>query len=472
MRVGIYQSEVQTYSVTWMQAEEFPEKDALRALARLLGHPDGNPFRELVRPGDHVVIKPNWVMDKHPLHLDIFSIVTHPALLRAVTDLVFEAVKGDVAITIADAPQSDCNFENLMNVTQSLVLQEYYWKKYQYKLVLRDLRQLGVVVEDGYVRAEQRIHLPGDPEGYAVISLGNLSAFTGMPGVERLYGADYDRSETIQHHNSHRHEYLVSKTVLGADLLISVPKLKTHKKVGVTLNAKAMVGINGNKNWLAHFRVGSPTQGGDQYPDTEAVSAQTIAGITRFLVDKLLASESRIGERLFGAIRTLYRHLKPTLGLQKKGRLSYDAGNWYGNDTAWRMTADLAQIVLFADLVGQIHEQPQRRFFSVIDGIVAGEGEGPLSPTPKPVGVLLGGSNLLAVDLVGARLMGYDWRKIKSLAWLSQRGFQAMRINNPAMEIEVCSNCIAWESLLCNEELLGLNFEPHPGWKGHIEIKL
>jgi hypothetical protein len=41
--------------------------------------------------------------------------------------------------------------------------------------------------------------------------------------VDRLYGDDYDRSETILHHNGNRHEYLVSGTILRADVVISVP---------------------------------------------------------------------------------------------------------------------------------------------------------------------------------------------------------------------------------------------------------
>ena len=71
-------------------------------------------FRARLPPARTVVIKPNWVMDQHPLHLDIFSVITHPAMLRAVADLAFEAMAGEGKIIIADAPQWDCNFEHLL----------------------------------------------------------------------------------------------------------------------------------------------------------------------------------------------------------------------------------------------------------------------------------------------------------------------------------------------------------------------
>src|SRR5690606_12091736 len=91
------------------------------------------------------------------------------------------------------------------------------------------------------------------------------------------------------------------------------------------------------------------------------------------------------------------------------------SGNWHGNDTTWRMCLDLNRILLYADADGRWHETPARRFFSLVDGVIAGEGNGPLDPTPKPVGVIVAGFNPVAVDMTCARLMGFDYRKIPLL---------------------------------------------------------
>ena len=77
--------------------------------------------------------------------------------------------------------------------------------------------------------------------------------------------------------NGHN-DYLLSETVLSADLVVNLPKLKTHKKTGVTLALKNMVGINGDKNLLPHHSVGSIAAGGDEYPFTiELVQSEDIS---------------------------------------------------------------------------------------------------------------------------------------------------------------------------------------------------
>jgi len=50
---------------------------------------------------------------------------------------------------------------------------------------------------------------------------------------------------------------------------------------------------------------------------------------------------------------------------------------------------------------------PQRRLLHIVDGIVAGEGEGPLSPDPKACGLLVAGEAAPVVDAACAALMGH-----------------------------------------------------------------
>ncbi len=468
--VGIYQGTTPAYSEDWATSENYSEKVSLRALSRLLGCSDGCLLRSIVRPGDRVVIKPNWVLHKHPHGDYVFSVITHSAVLRAVIDLVFEALEGRGEIIIADAPDGGCDFEQLLRVTQVQQISEYYRKRFQFNIPVRDLRQLRCVYESGFIKSDGRIHLPGDPEGYAVVSLGPGSAFEGMPDGDRLYGADYDRKETMKHHNAQRHEYLVSKTILGADVVINIPKLKVHKKVGTTLNAKGMVGINGDKNWVAHFRIGPPSSGGDEFPDSEPSGAKRKKALNHFLADSLLAPQSKRREFLYGLFLRAYRGLKPFWGALGMRPSLVQNGDWYGNDTAWRMVADLARIILYADSTGHIRNNAQRRFYSIVDGIIGGEKEGPLTPTPKPCSLLIAGENILAVDLVAARLMGFSWRKIKYLSWLVENSPEPMGISDPEREIEIVSNIPMWSDLMRDPRIPDMAFQPPSGWKGHIEV--
>jgi uncharacterized protein (DUF362 family) len=479
-RIGVLKTQLAGYSSEWRDKEDFPEKSALRELARLLNNQGDNPYRGFLKAGDNVVVKPNWVLDRHARGGDVFSVITHSSMVRAVVDLVYEAIDGVGTIVIADAPQWNCDFKNLLAVTEIEAISDYYRSQRDFEIPIIDLRQVGArdrepdEARGPWIRSADRLELTGDPRGYVAVDLGAESAFIGMPNAELIYGADYDRSETRLHHNSERHEYLISKTILEADALIHVPKLKVHKKVGVTINAKGMVGLNGNKNWLAHYRVGPPSAGGDQFPDGRPLSQQARSRLMQIARDRFLAHKSgRRDAVLEGAYRA-YKIVKPLIRRGSgtpNSEIPIEGGNWHGNDTAWRMTADLARIALYADADGQIQRTPQRRFHSVVDGIIAGEGEGPLAPDAKSCGVLIAGSDLLAVDVAGARLMGFDWRKLRSLSWLASESPQDVGMRDPEREIEIVTNEPEWATLLTDPTAPDLRFRPHPAWKGHVELE-
>ena len=78
--------------------------------------------------------------------------------------------------------------------------------------------------------------------------------------------SDYNPGMTEQYHSATSHRYVVSKEVLESDVIVCVPKLKTHEKVGVTCGLKGFVGIVGSKDCLAHHRFGGPESRGRRVP--------------------------------------------------------------------------------------------------------------------------------------------------------------------------------------------------------------
>jgi len=72
---------------------------------------------------------------------------------------------------------------------------------------------------------------------------------------------DYSADVTRSNHQPGSHRYLVSQSVLEADLVINLPKWKSHGKAGMTGALKNLVGINGDKAYLPHFRIGAPRWG-------------------------------------------------------------------------------------------------------------------------------------------------------------------------------------------------------------------
>jgi len=162
------------------------------------------------------------------------------------------------------------------------------------------------------------------------------------------------------------------------------------------------------------------------------------------------------GRKLFGETRETIR-----------------SGNWYGNDTLWRTVLDLNKVLLYANPDGSLRpEAPAntKPYLSIVDGVIAGEGDGPEAPTPRSTGVLLAGTNPVAVDLLCARLMGFDWELIPALR-------NAFRIRRYAVagfpwdDVHAISSAPEYTRRVSDIPFEDtFRFRPHFGWRGHIEM--
>src|SRR4029079_16661561 len=84
----------------------------------------------------------------------------------------------------------------------------------------------------------------------------------------------YDPRALDETHRRGRHRYLVARELIEADVVFNVPKLKTHKKAGITGALKNLVGINGHKAYLPHHRKGGSIDGGDCYAGHSLLKAR------------------------------------------------------------------------------------------------------------------------------------------------------------------------------------------------------
>lgn len=340
-----------------------------------LGFPSENPLQLTVHPGDKVFIKPNWVASRWrescPHKDSLYCVITHPHIIEAVTDYVAEALDGNGEIIIGDNPSIDADFSELLQFTEIEKLKN----KYSVPVRILDLRPLVCDDLKNYGKRNLMVTQNGDPAGTVEINLGKESLLYGIDPT-RFRGVFDERDETISSHTGETQLYTYARSLYNADVYISIPKLKTHQKVGVTLNLKGLVGSISNKNQLVHWQVGYPEINGDEYPNKEAYDA----------------------------------------GMKAKVK---HRGAWPGNDTIWRMVADLYQGL----------KKKERRYFSVVDGIVAGEGQGPFCPTSKFANTLIVGDDFLAVDCVSARFMGFDPNKIKYLNYFLQISYDNISLD-------------------------------------------
>jgi hypothetical protein len=149
-------------------------------------------------------------------------------------------------------------------------------------------------------------------------------------------------------------------------------------------------------------------------------------------------------------------------------RERYLEGSWYGNDTLWRTIADLNQIILYADKSGNFGEQVQRKMLYFCDGIISGESEGPLRPTPKKTGILLAGTDPVMIDLAIAELLNFNFQKIPQLSKiLNMKKRKITKYSSNDMIIS--SNYNSWNGRKINEIEDVYRFLPSKGWKNYIE---
>ncbi|MGB2985905.1 MAG: DUF362 domain-containing protein, partial [Phycisphaerae bacterium] len=423
-----------------------------------------NPLGGLIRPGNTVVLKPNFVRNFRETsqhHGD--CLITHGSIIRAALDYVHIALQGSGRAIIADAPQNDADFTTLRRIAGLDEIQEFYRRNAGFDVEVYDLRPERADKIDGVIVGHSA--LPGDPAGYVRINLGIHSAFAEINHLcHLLYGSEYDTGEVRRHHHDDVHEYMISKTILDADCVISLPKLKTHKKVGITVSLKNLVGINGNKNWLPHHREGTPAQGGDQFAES---------GVMHLVERRVLGVFKRIFPYM-GRLRSPVAAPLKAVGRRIFGDTNEGAirsGNWYGNDTTWRMVLDLNRILIYADSKGMLREEPTRKLFSIVDGIIAGEGNGPLDPTPRATGVVLTGADQVAVDLACARLMGFDHCKIPLLARAGDP-HRYPTTTTSYSNIHCASNCPDWHGPLDRLRPIKPPFQPHFGWRDAIGLRV
>jgi len=430
------------------------------------GTRDWNPLGGIVRRGATVVVKPNWVYhelpnESHPEEI----LVTHPAVIRAVLDYVYIACGPEGRILLADAPVQGAQFEPLVRMSRIDDVRERFASGLMFDVAVADLRAvIGEVSSDGRVR--QVPSKRPDPAGYRTVDLGTRSHLEEVASYSTKFRClDYDPRALHENHRPGRHRYLLSGSVLAADAVINVPKLKTHGKSGVTASLKNLVGINGDKAYLPHFRTGSPRFGGDDYPLPSALAWTRTA-----VRERLVRSDSELvwktirwlGLRALG----LASQLRRPANVGGSNPYTIYSGHWHGNDTTWRMVLDLNMALMFAKADGSWSETPQRGYLSIVDAIVSGERNGPITPHRRETGAVFATQCPVAGDYAAAWLMGFDPERIPLLAAARERlGFSYPHSSSEReVYVATADGVVPLTSMSLN-----WRFRAPDGWFGHIE---
>ncbi|MEX2757465.1 MAG: DUF362 domain-containing protein, partial [Candidatus Sigynarchaeota archaeon] len=177
----------------------------------------------------------------------------------------------------------------------------------------------------GVVTSKENYKLPGDPNGYRVVNLGARSCLHPIRNdFRRFRVTDYNPRLLENAHNLVDNKSLIANSVLQADVVIELPKIKTHRKAGITGCLKNNIGINGHKDWLPHHRAGSKTEGGDEYLYKDAIK-KIIAKINDF--EDVFLQRKKVHHL------NVLTSIAQMLLLRVQGYLQkdpYSEGSWYG----------------------------------------------------------------------------------------------------------------------------------------------
>lgn len=436
--------------------------DGVREIFRVLGMDMENygtklwnPLKDLVTPGEKVLIKPNLVRNFILDNSEMNQLVTHGSIIRAILDFVCIALDGTGNVTIGDSPLQSADFEKLVYITGINSIRDFYHENSDLKIDIVDFRMEKCVSDNGFLLKQKA---DGDPLGYIITDLReNSDFFDSDIDYKKFRVTNYDRNEMLKHHNKINHEYAISKTALDANLIINLPKLKTHRKAGITCSLKNMIGINCAKDYLPHHMTGSIEEGGDEYLKRD-IKKKFIS----ILNEKMDKESNKHFFRFYKFTRAflvrLFNYKDP-----------YFEGSWYGNHTIPRTISDINKIVYYADTNGILKDEIQRKIFILADGIIAGEKEGPLESTAKKCGLLIAGFNPVAVDVISCGLMGFDYKKIPQIQYaLKTSKFKVFDEKISAIKLISKGRSYTFKDIC---EKFNLNFIPPEGWKGHIEYK-
>ncbi len=233
-----------------------------------------SPLSDIIGPGMTVLLKPNWVLHYNKSNKGMDCMVTHPKFIEAVIKEVIKAKPK--RIIIGDAPTQSTIFETLaptewINQLKSIA--------YPCSLDVIDFRKRICYPSRWMLRTSEDLR---EPDSFILFDIGSeslLEPISQFPGQFRI--TNYDHKELIKTHHTGCHKYLLCREIIESDVIINLPKLKAHKKAGLTAALKNIVGINCEKDFLPHHRIGGSAQEGDCYEGN-----MPLKRISEYFIDK------------------------------------------------------------------------------------------------------------------------------------------------------------------------------------------
>lgn len=343
-----------------------------------------------------VLVKPNWV--RHALlDTDDFCLCTNNNFILVVLEVILEMYPRE--IVLGDAPIQGADWCKIISEQFKKEL-SIISDRFDVPIYLKDFRLVKFDPSSNKLQ-EGKIN----DEEYIIFDVGTQSYLESITSEKKTFRVTcYPPDKLSETHSFGVHKYCVVKDVFDSDTIITLPKIKTHQKSGLTNSLKILVGVNGDKNYLPHHRIGSVEHGGDCYK-----GYSPFRSFSEYLLDIANKHRGKFKYKIFTILSSLF--WKISLPNQEQNL----AAGWYGNDTVWRMVMDLNLIATYGKLDGSISKTAERSLYTICDGIIGGQGNGPLSPEPLPLGIITISNDYFLMDEIVGYLLNLNIDKIPLL---------------------------------------------------------
>ncbi len=396
--------------------QRYTDQGGLNAAVRNLGSQLLTPDKIRQK---RVLLKPNWVKHNQDPG-DTWCLRTHDSFVLAVLEYVLSLQPA--AVVLGDAPIQGCRWDAMISAAFLEKVQQLS-VQYGVAVQVKDFRRMQ------YDPAGNRLSTGKRPlSDYVLFDVGARSYLEPVtePGRNRFRVSQYNPDRFLESHRPGMHRYCITRELFDAEVVISLPKIKTHQKSGITAALKNIVGLNGDKDFLPHHRIGGKKAGGDSY-----AGRHPLRYWSELALDQANRRKGRGGYLFWRRAASLLWKLS----LPDK-RVHQPNGAWYGNDTTWRMVMDLNLVIHYGKADGTLADTPQRALYHFCDGIIAGQGDGPLHPEPLPLGILLLSDSAALTDRFAALLMGMTPDKIPLLRaaadWITETNTRMLINGAPA----------------------------------------
>ena len=173
--------------------------------------------------GKKILLKPNWVLHNQKAK-DEICMRTHDSFLLATLEILLEMNPSE--IVLGDAPVQGCQWDQMIKPEFIKKVQQLS-EKIKVPVLIKDFRRVSYNSETNQLEKNRNAI-----DDFIIFDVGKKSYLEEISDDSRspFRVTNYDPGRLTESHRKGVHKYCITKELFNADVVITVPKIKTDRK--------------------------------------------------------------------------------------------------------------------------------------------------------------------------------------------------------------------------------------------------